>query len=85
VDEVVPGFEASQWIGIGAPKHTSKGIIERLNHEINVGLGNDVLKARIIRLGGTEFPGSVAEFEGFIAGETGKWAKVIKFAGIKPE
>jgi tripartite-type tricarboxylate transporter receptor subunit TctC len=85
VNEVVPGFEASQWIGIGAPKHTSGEIIERLNHEINVGLGNDALKTRIIKLGGAEFPGSVAEFKGFIAAETGKWAKVIKFAGIKPE
>jgi tripartite-type tricarboxylate transporter receptor subunit TctC len=85
VNEVVPGFEASQWIGIGAPKHTSKEIIERLNHEINVGLGNDSLKARIVGLGGAEFSGSVGEFEMFIAGEIGKWAKVIKFAGIKPE
>jgi tripartite-type tricarboxylate transporter receptor subunit TctC len=85
VNEVVPGFEASQWIGIGAPKHTSKEIIERLNHEINVGLGNDSLKARIVGLGGAEFSGSVGEFERFIAGEIGKWAKVIKFAGIKPE
>jgi tripartite-type tricarboxylate transporter receptor subunit TctC len=85
VNEVVPGFEASQWIGIGAPEHTSREIIERLNHEINVGLGNDALKARITKLGGAEFSDSVAEFKTFIAGETGKWAKVIKFAGIRPE
>jgi tripartite-type tricarboxylate transporter receptor subunit TctC len=85
VNEAVPGFEASQWIGIGAPRHTSKEIIERLNREINAGLGDDALKARLIALGGAEIPGSAAEFERYIAGETGKWAKVIKFAGIKPE
>jgi tripartite-type tricarboxylate transporter receptor subunit TctC len=85
VNEVVPGFEASQWIGIGAPKQTSKEIIERLNHEINLGLGNDALKARIVNLGGAEFSGSADEFGRFTADEAQKWAKVIKFAGIKPE
>lgn len=85
VSEVVTGFEASQWIGIGAPKRTPKEIIERLNNKINAGLRDDELKTRIIGLGGAEFPGSAAEFESFIAGETSKWAKVIKFAHIKPE
>lgn len=85
VNEVVQGFEATQWLGIGAPKHTSKEIIARLNAEINVGLRNKALKARIIKLGGAESSGSVAEFERYIADETAKWAQVIKFAGIRPE
>ncbi|HEY2528613.1 MAG TPA: tripartite tricarboxylate transporter substrate binding protein [Xanthobacteraceae bacterium] len=85
VNEVVPGFEATQWIGIGAPKQTSNEIIERLNHEINVGLGTDALKARIINLGGAELSGSADEFGRFTTDEAQKWAKVIKFAGIKPE
>jgi tripartite-type tricarboxylate transporter receptor subunit TctC len=85
VSEFVPGFEASQWIGIGAPKDTPTGIIDRLDHEINLGLADASLKARIIDLGGTVLPGSPAEFGKYIADETEKWAKVIKFGDIKPE
>ena len=85
VSEFVPGFEASQWIGIGAPKNTPKEIIDRLDHEINSGLADASIKARIIDLGGTVLPGSPAEFGEYIADETAKWGKVIRFADIKPE
>src|SRR6516165_1993853 len=85
VSEFVPGFEASQWIGIGAPKNTSKEIVDRLDHEINSGLADASIKARIIDLGGTVLPGSPAEFGEYIADETKKWEKVIRFADIKPE
>ena len=85
VSEFVPGFEASQWIGIGAPKNTPTEIINRLNHEINSGLADATMKARITDLGGTVLPGSPAEFGKYIADETEKWGKVIKFADIKPE
>jgi len=85
VSEFVPGFEASQWIGIGAPKNTPKGIIDRLDHEINSGLADTSIKARIIDLGGTVLAGSPAEFGEYIADETKKWEKVIRFADIKPE
>jgi tripartite-type tricarboxylate transporter receptor subunit TctC len=85
VSEFVPGFEASQWIGIGAPKNTSTEIINRLNDEINSGLTDSSMKARIIDLGGTVLSGSPTEFGKYIVNETEKWAKVIKFANIKPE
>jgi tripartite-type tricarboxylate transporter receptor subunit TctC len=85
VSEFVPSFEASQWIGIGAPKNTPVEIIDRLDHEINSGLADASTKARIIDLGGTVLPGSPAAFGKYIADETEKWAKVIKFADIKPE
>jgi tripartite-type tricarboxylate transporter receptor subunit TctC len=85
VNEVVPGFEASQWIGVGAPKNTPIGIINRLNQEINAGLADASMKTRIAALGGAELPGSPAGFGEFIAEETAKWGKVVKFAGIKPD
>jgi tripartite-type tricarboxylate transporter receptor subunit TctC len=85
VSEFVPGFEASQWIGIGAPKNTPMGIINRLNDKINSGLADASMKARVIDLGGRVLPGSPGEFGKYIDAETEKWAKVIKFADIKPE
>jgi tripartite-type tricarboxylate transporter receptor subunit TctC len=85
VSEFVPGFEASQWIGIGAPKNTPMGIINRLNDKINSGLADASMKARVIDLGGRVLPGSPGEFGKYIDNETEKWAKVIKFADIKPE
>jgi tripartite-type tricarboxylate transporter receptor subunit TctC len=85
VSEFVPGFEASQWIGIGAPKNTPKGIIDGLDHEINSGLADVSIQARITDLGGAVLPGSSAEFGEYIADETEKWGKVIRFADIKPE
>jgi tripartite-type tricarboxylate transporter receptor subunit TctC len=85
VSEFLPGFDAEVYYGIGAPKDTPGEIVERLNKEINVGLADPQFKARLIELGSTVLPGSPADFEKFIANETEKWAKVVKFANIKAE
>ena len=85
VDESVPGFEASSWFGIAAPKNLPAEIIDKLNNEINAGLADPKIKAQLADLGGTVLPGSPADFGKLIAGETEKWGKVVKFAGIKPE
>ena len=85
VAEFVPGYEASVWFGIGAPKNTPVEIVEKLNKEINAGLTDAKLKARLADLGGTVLAGSPADFGKLIADETEKWAKVIKFAGIKAD
>jgi tripartite-type tricarboxylate transporter receptor subunit TctC len=85
VGEFVPGYEASNWNGICAPKNTSAEIIDRVNQAINAGLAEPKIKARPAELGGVILPGSPTDFGKFIADETEKWAKVIKFAGIKPE
>ena len=83
--EFVPGYDASGWFGIGAPKDTPVQIIDRLNREINACLADPRMKARLTDLGGIVLSGSPADFGKHIAEETEKWAKVIKFAGIKPE
>jgi tripartite-type tricarboxylate transporter receptor subunit TctC len=85
VGEVVPGYEASQWYGVGVPKNTPVAIVEKLNKEINAGLANPKLKAQLADLGGTVLPGSAADFGKLIAEETEKWAKVVKFSGTKPD
>ena len=85
IGEFVPGYEASTFYGIGAPKGTPAEIIEKLNKEINAALADATMKARIADMGGMAVPGSPADFAKFIAAETEKWAKVVKFAGIKPE
>ena len=85
VGDFLPGFEASGLYGLGAPKATPAAIIEKLNHEINAGLADPKIKARLADLGGTMLPGSPADFGKLVAEETEKWAKVVKFAGIKPE
>jgi len=85
VGEFVPGYEASGWQGVGAPKNTPTDIIDKLNKEINAGIADPKLKARFADLGNTPLPGSPADFGKFIADETDKWAKVIKFANIKAE
>jgi tripartite-type tricarboxylate transporter receptor subunit TctC len=85
ISEYLPGYEASSWNGIGAPRNTPAEIIDRLNKEINAGLADPKIKARLATLGGTVLPLSPAEFRKLISDETDKWAKVIKFAGIKPE
>jgi tripartite-type tricarboxylate transporter receptor subunit TctC len=85
VGEFVPGYEASYWAGIGAPKATPAEIVEKLNKEINAGLADPKIKARLAELGSTALAGSPADFGRLIAAETEKWAKVIKFANIKPE
>jgi tripartite-type tricarboxylate transporter receptor subunit TctC len=85
LSEFVPGYEASAWYGVGAPKNTPAEIISKLSNAINAALGSPVMKARLADLGGTPFPGSPADFGKLIAEETEKWAKVIKFAGLKPQ
>jgi tripartite-type tricarboxylate transporter receptor subunit TctC len=81
----VPGYEASAFFGIGAPKDTSAEIVDKLNREVNAGLSDGKLKARLAELGGTPLPGSPYDFGKLIADETEKWRKVVKFAGIKAE
>jgi tripartite-type tricarboxylate transporter receptor subunit TctC len=83
VDSFVPGYEASQWYGIGTPRNTPAEIVDRLNHEINAALADPRIKARLADLGGTTLPGSPAEFGKLIADETEKWGKVIRAANIK--
>jgi tripartite-type tricarboxylate transporter receptor subunit TctC len=83
--EFVPGHEASIWFGVGAPKATPAEIVDKLNKEINAGLADPKIKARLADLGGTPLVGSPADFGKFIAEETEKWAKVIRAANIKAE
>jgi tripartite-type tricarboxylate transporter receptor subunit TctC len=81
--DYLPGYEASGWSGLGAPKNTPPEIIEKLNAEINVALADSAMKARIADLGAAAFLGSPADFSRFVAAETEKWGKVIKTVGIK--
>jgi tripartite-type tricarboxylate transporter receptor subunit TctC len=85
VDQFVPGYEASGWFGLGAPKAMPAEIVDKLNKEINAGLADPKVKARLADLGGTPLAGSPADFGKFIAAETEKWAKVIRAANIKPD
>jgi tripartite-type tricarboxylate transporter receptor subunit TctC len=85
VGEFVPGYEANFWFGVGAPKATPAEIVDKLNKKVNAALADPKPKARLADVGGTPLVGSPADFGKFIADETEKWAKVIEFAGIKPE
>jgi tripartite-type tricarboxylate transporter receptor subunit TctC len=85
VAEFVPGYEASAWFGVGAPRNTPAEIIHSLNKEINAALADPNMKARLADLGGTVLAGSPADFGKLIAEETEKWGKVIRAANIKPE
>jgi tripartite-type tricarboxylate transporter receptor subunit TctC len=85
VSEFVPGYEASQWYGIAAPKNTGKEIVAKLNREINAGLVDPKLKVQLADLGETALGGSSAEFEKLIAEQTEKWARVVKFSGAKAD
>ena len=85
VGEFVPGFEAGDWLGVGAPRNTPGEIINRLNKEIAAALADPKIKARFADLGGTTYPLTPAEFGKLVADETEKWAKVIRAANIKPE
>jgi tripartite-type tricarboxylate transporter receptor subunit TctC len=85
IGEFVPGYEASGWQGVGAPRNTPIEIVERLNKEINAALADPKMKARLADLGGTVLAGSPAAFGKLIVEETEKWAKVVKFAGLKAD
>src|SRR5437762_1352188 len=85
VGEFVPGYEASAWWGVGAPRNTPPEIVDKLNKEINAALADPKMKARLADLGGTVLTGSAADFGRLIAQETEKWGKVVKFAGLKPK
>jgi tripartite-type tricarboxylate transporter receptor subunit TctC len=85
VAETVPGYEASAWFGLGAPKGTPAEIVDKLNAAVNAGLADPKLKARLADLGGTMLVGRPADFGKLIAEETEKWAKVVKFSGAKPD
>jgi tripartite-type tricarboxylate transporter receptor subunit TctC len=85
VGDFVPGYEASTWQGVGAPKNTPAEIVDRLNKEINAGLADPNIKAQLADMGATVFVGSHADFRKLIAEETEKCAKVVKFSGAKPE
>jgi tripartite-type tricarboxylate transporter receptor subunit TctC len=85
IAEFVPGYEASGWQGVGVPRSTPVGIIDRLNQEINAGLADPKIKTRLADLGGTALGGTAPEFGRLIADETEKWGKVIREANIKAE
>jgi tripartite-type tricarboxylate transporter receptor subunit TctC len=85
VGEFLPGYEASAWNGVAAPKGTPADVIARLNKEINAGLADPRMKARFADLGAMVSAGTPAEFGTFIADETEKWGKVVRFSGAKPD
>ena len=85
IAEYVPGYEASNWYGVGIPKNTPVEIIDMLNNEINAALADPKLKARLADLGGTALAGSPADFGKFIAAETEKWGKVVRALNIKAD
>jgi len=85
VADFVPGYEASGWYGVGAPRNTPPEIVDTLNKEINAGSVDPMMKTRFADLGGMMLTGSPADFGKIIAADAEKWAKVIKFANIKAE
>jgi tripartite-type tricarboxylate transporter receptor subunit TctC len=85
VSDFVPGYEASQWYGIGAPRGTPPGVIDRLNQEINAGLADPKMRARFAELGGMLLPGAPADFGKLIAADTEKWSRVVRAANVKAE
>jgi tripartite-type tricarboxylate transporter receptor subunit TctC len=85
VGDFVPGYEASAWYALGAGSKTSAGIVEKFNKEVNAGLADPRLKARLVDMGGVLLAGSPADFGKLIAEETEKWAKVVRFSGARPD
>jgi tripartite-type tricarboxylate transporter receptor subunit TctC len=83
VSDFVPGYEASAWYGLGAPKGTPAEIVDKLNHEVNAILADPASKARFTDLGASLLPGSAAAFGKLVADETEKWGKVVEFSGAK--
>jgi tripartite-type tricarboxylate transporter receptor subunit TctC len=85
IGDFVPGYEASGWFGIGAPRNTPAEVVDSLNHEINAALTDSKVRAQLIELGGMLIPGSPADFGELIAEETQKWARVLKFSATRPD
>jgi tripartite-type tricarboxylate transporter receptor subunit TctC len=85
IAEFVPGYEAGAWFGLGAPKGTADDVIEKLNTEVNAGLGDSKVRARFADLGGVAMPGSAGDFGKLITEETEKWAEVVKRSGVKAD
>jgi tripartite-type tricarboxylate transporter receptor subunit TctC len=85
VADFVPGYDTSTWLGLGLPRNTPPGIVDKLNKEINAGLADPKIKARFAELGGTVLAGSHADFGKLIVDETQKWGEVIRAAHIKAE
>ena len=85
VGDFVPGYEASSWHGIGVPKNTPADIVQKLNSEMNAVLGDPKVIVRLAEIGGVPLPMTPVQFGQFVAEETEKWAKVVKFVGIKPQ
>jgi tripartite-type tricarboxylate transporter receptor subunit TctC len=83
--EFLPGFEASSWYGIGAPRNTPTEIVDSLNKQINAALADSTMRRRLASLGGMMLPGTPNEFGSLIVDEIDKWAKVVRFAGIAPQ
>jgi tripartite-type tricarboxylate transporter receptor subunit TctC len=85
VADFVPGYEATSWYGIGAPRHMPPAIVDRLNAEIIAGMADAALRSRLADLGGTMLPGSPGAFGQMLAEEAEKWSKVVAFAGMRVE
>jgi tripartite-type tricarboxylate transporter receptor subunit TctC len=85
VGDFVPGYETTQWYGMGAPAKTPAEIVGKLNREINAAISDPAMKARLAAIGGEPLPGSPADFGKLISEETEKWAKVVRTAGLKAE
>lgn len=85
VGEFLPGYEANVWFGIGAPRQTPPEIVERLNKEINAGLNDPTLRAKVTQFGGTPLTGSSADFEQLFVKDTEKWTKVVQAVGVKTQ
>jgi len=85
ISEFVPGYEASTWFGVGAPRNTPTEIVEKLNRATNDALADAKIKAQLANLGGTVLALSPADFRRLIVAETEKWDKVIRAANIKPD
>jgi tripartite-type tricarboxylate transporter receptor subunit TctC len=85
IGEFLPGYEGNVWFGIGAPRQTPRDIVERLNKEINAGLNDPALRAKVTQFGGTPLTGSSAEFEKLFVRDSEKWAKVVQAAGARTQ
>jgi len=85
VGEFVSGYEASGWMGVGAPKNTSIEIVDSLNNKINTALNDPQIKSRLANMSAEGFPLSPSNFKNFVAAEVEKWGKVVRFAGIKAD